>query len=44
MWGTKGTGDGQFNTPYDVAPASDGPVVVLDPGNHRVQTFCVTLP
>jgi sugar lactone lactonase YvrE len=38
-WGTKGSDDGQFNTPRDVAAAPDGSVYVADYGNHRTQRF-----
>ena len=39
--GTRGTGDGQFGYPQDVAVASDGSVYVADGGNHRIQKFSV---
>ena len=40
--GSAGTGDGQFNTPYDVAVSPDGQeIVVSDSGNHRIQRFSV---
>jgi len=38
-WGTQGTGDGEFDSPLDVAVASNGSVYVVDHGNHRVQKF-----
>ena len=38
-WGSKGTGNGQFNAPVGVAVDSDGFVYVADFGNHRVQKF-----
>jgi len=38
-WGSKGTGDGQFNSPYGVAVDSLGNVYVSDSGNHRIQKF-----
>ena len=38
-WGSRGTGDGQFNQPRDVAVAPDGSVYVADSLNHRVQRF-----
>jgi hypothetical protein len=38
--GSQGSGDGQFNSPWDVAVAPDGTeFTVTDSGNHRVQTF-----
>ena len=36
--GSFGTGDGQFNTPYDVAVSPDGmEIAVSDSGNHRIR-------
>jgi len=40
-WGTKGTGDGEFDTPYTVAVTSDGSVYVSEMGNDRIQKFSV---
>ena len=39
-WGSQGDGDGQFQTPGDIAidPAGDW-IYVLDKGNQRVQRF-----
>lgn len=37
--GSRGTGDGQFIRPTDVALDSAGFVYVVDTGNHRVQKF-----
>ena len=38
--GQTGSGEGQFDTPYDVAVAPDGSgIVVSDSGNNRVQFF-----
>jgi DNA-binding beta-propeller fold protein YncE len=39
MFGTFGSGDGQFNQATDVAAKSDGSMYVADDGNHRVQKF-----
>lgn len=39
IWGTLGTGDGQFNDPCGVAVDHGGNVYVPDFGNHRVQRF-----
>jgi len=38
QWGTRGTGDGQFTAPFDVA-ASSSNIYVADAGNARVQRF-----
>src|SRR3989337_2007894 len=38
-WGTFGTGNGQFDNPYDVAVDSAGYVYVADTYNHRIQKF-----
>ena len=38
-WGTKGTGDGQFNLVHDVAVDSKGRVYVADRANERIQVF-----
>lgn len=41
--GSAGTGDGQFNSPYDVAVSPDGQeIVVSDSSNHRIQRFSVS--
>ena len=37
QWGTKGTGNGQFNSPAAAAVASDGSVYVADTDNNRIQ-------
>ena len=42
-WGTSGSGNGQFNSPYGVAvDSSSGNVYVVDTGNRRVQKFTST--
>jgi DNA-binding beta-propeller fold protein YncE len=42
IWGSPGSGNGQFSDPWDVAVAPDGDVYVADRGNHRVQRFSST--
>lgn len=39
IFGTIGTGPGQFNDPQGIACDSTGEVYVADSGNHRVQVF-----
>jgi DNA-binding beta-propeller fold protein YncE len=39
QWGTKGTGDGQFNLPHAVCLDAKGRVYVGDRENRRVQVF-----
>ncbi len=39
MWGSTGTGDGEFHQPHGVAVDSDGNVYVVDMDNSRVQKF-----
>ena len=41
VWGSQGTGDGQFDTPagITVSPAAQGTVFVADNRNNRVQRF-----
>jgi len=39
-WGSKGSGDGQFNNPTGVAVDDFGNVYVADSGNSRIQKFC----
>ena len=39
IWGSNGSGDGQFVTPRDVAVGPDGLIYVADSGNHRIQVF-----
>ncbi len=41
-WGSKGTGNGQFNGPLGVAVAPNGNVCVADRQNHRIQYFTPT--
>jgi tripartite motif-containing protein 71 len=38
-WGKKGTGEGEFNTPYSVDVDSQGDVWVADRDNSRIQKF-----
>ncbi|KAK1880651.1 E3 ubiquitin-protein ligase TRIM71 [Dissostichus eleginoides] len=38
-FGEKGTKNGQFNYPWDVAVNSEGKILVSDTRNHRVQLF-----
>lgn len=37
--GGTGTGDGQFDQPYDVAVVADGDIFATDAGNTRIQRF-----
>ena len=39
MWGTQGSGPGQFTHPYGIAIPGDGLVYVTDQHNERVQVF-----
>ena len=39
MWGSNGSGDGQFESPCGVAVDSSGNVFVADTGNNRIQKF-----
>jgi DNA-binding beta-propeller fold protein YncE len=43
MWGTDGTGNGQFESPSGVAVAASGNVFVVDYGNNRIQQFTNTV-
>ncbi|MFC1716412.1 T9SS type A sorting domain-containing protein, partial [Candidatus Poribacteria bacterium] len=38
-WGTKGSDDGQFDSPWDVAVDVSGNVYVADAANRRIQKF-----
>ena len=38
-FGSEGSDNGQFRTPYDISFDSTGNVYVADTGNHRVQVF-----
>ena len=38
-WGSKGSGDGQFSSPYGIAVESAGNVYVVDSNNDRIQKF-----
>jgi DNA-binding beta-propeller fold protein YncE len=44
MWGTEGSGDGQFKFPRDVVRDSSRNVFVSDNGNHRIQKFHIANP
>lgn len=38
-WGSRGTGDSQFNEAHGIAVDANGNVYVADRGNHRIQVF-----
>jgi DNA-binding beta-propeller fold protein YncE len=38
-WGSRGSGNGQFNTPHSIAVDAKGNVYVADRGNKRIQVF-----
>jgi hypothetical protein len=39
MWGSKGSGDGQFNIPYSIGIDSKDKIYVVDRENHRIEKF-----
>jgi DNA-binding beta-propeller fold protein YncE len=39
VWGSEGSGEGQFNKPVGIAVATDGTVTVADSFNARMQQF-----
>jgi phage tail-like protein len=39
IWGKPGTGEGEFNEPWDITMDSKGHIYVVDKGNHRIQKF-----
>ena len=39
MWGSKGSGQGQFKYPQNVAVTNQEEVFVADRDNHRIQVF-----
>jgi DNA-binding beta-propeller fold protein YncE len=39
MWGSKGSGNGQFSIPYSIGIDSKDNIYVVDRENHRVQKF-----
>jgi hypothetical protein len=44
MWGTNGSGNGQFVGPNGVAVDASGNVFVVDSYNHRIQKFRISSP
>jgi DNA-binding beta-propeller fold protein YncE len=42
-WGTKGSGNGQFNDPKGIAVDPQGYIYVADTANHRIQKFGPTV-
>lgn len=42
MWGSRGSGDGQFDFPRGITVDSNGNVYVADRSNHRIQKFTST--
>jgi hypothetical protein len=43
MWGTQGSGNGQFEVPFGIVVDSLGNVYVSDPALHRIQKFRKTI-
>ncbi len=41
-WGSKGSGDGQFNQPGGIVVRPNGNIIVADQCNHRLQEFTST--
>jgi hypothetical protein len=44
QFGTSGTGNGEFNSPHDLAIDSQDKIFVSDTFNHRVQVFAKQPP
>ena len=44
QFGSRGSGNGEFSNPADVAVGPNGYIYVADNGNNRVQYFKVTNP
>ncbi len=44
VWGTTGSGSGQFNRPIGIAAAPDGSIYIADTLNNRIQRFELTGP
>src|SRR2546425_2225944 len=38
-WGREGTGDGEFQSPFDVTVSPNNTILVLDSGAARIQIF-----
>ena len=39
QWGSAGSGDGQFNTPFGIVSDSSGNMYIADNGNNRIQRY-----